>query len=142
MLAMRMETNVFGNDEVPTDEFDLLIDIWFCFENRERLVFALGADIQCDFDGLVDLVVGEGLALMGWVTFLCSDVAFASPVFVFAWLNDVGGGGLGGIAGVLFELGDFGFEFGNFFEQLVDESRLFQNHLLQVHKRRVHIFRS
>ena len=48
---------------------------------------------------------------MGFVSFLCSDLA--SSVFVFpglGWFNDVGEGRFGGVAGVFFELCDTGFE--------------------------------
>ena len=77
MIAMRCETKVFGNDEVPADEFDLLIYLWGSFDNSEFLAFAFWARVQCDFFGPINLVGGEGLSLMGFMSFLGSDFAFA-----------------------------------------------------------------
>ena len=64
---------------------------------------------------------------MLFLSFLRSDFPFfASAVFVFGGFNDVGETRFGGIAGILFELGDFHFEHGNFISLLFDENCLFQ----------------
>jgi hypothetical protein len=129
---MRIEAKVFGNDVAPTDEFDLLIDLWGLFGNGE-FAFAFRTVVEFEFDGLVDLVSGEGLPFMLFVSFLCSDLAF-SFAFWLGWFNDVGGGGFRGVAGVLFELSDFSFEFGDFGTKFFDESRLFGYYSLPIHK--------
>jgi len=125
MIAMRSETEVFNYSDVLADEFDLLIYLWFFIDNGEFLAFALGARVQCDFDGQVDLVAGERLSLMCFVSFLCSDFALAFS-FAFPLLgrfNDIGGGRFGGVTGVLFEFSDFGFRGRQSFRELRDTSR-------------------
>jgi hypothetical protein len=151
MLAMRMEAKVFGNDEVPADEFDLLKYLWHFFRNG-KFAFAFRTGFEFEFDGLVDLIVGEGLALLGFMSFLCSDFAFASSVFVFGLLgrfNDVGGRRLGGIGGVLFETGNFiegyfqqCFEFGNAEVLFCNVSILFGNaSVFGIHRGRIAFLR-
>jgi len=120
LFAMRMETKVLANDEVPADEFELLKCLW-CFFCNGECAFAFWTAFEFEFGGLVDWVVVEGLSLLGFVSFLCSD--FASSVFVFpvrGRFNDVGGGRRGRVAGVFFELCDTGFENGDLFESRLE----------------------
>jgi hypothetical protein len=75
MMTMGCQTKVFGNDEFPlADVFDLLIDLGCSLGNGE-FAFAFRTAIEFDLDGLVDLVVGEGLALMLFVTGWSWEVA-------------------------------------------------------------------
>jgi hypothetical protein len=89
---MRSKAKVFGNDEVSVDELDLLVYLWCLFGNGE-FAFTFRTGVEFEFDGLVDLIVGEKLALMGFVSFLCTDLAFTfSFVFWLGRFNDIGGG--------------------------------------------------
>ena len=63
LFAMRMETKVLLNDDVSADEFDLLKYLWGFFRNGE-FTFAFRTAFEFEFDGLVDLVVGEQHFLM------------------------------------------------------------------------------
>ena len=141
LFAMRMEAKLLANDDVSAGELNLLKYLWCFFRNGE-CAFAFRAAFEFEFDGLVGLLVVEGLALLGFVSFLCSDLA--SSVFVFSGLgrfNDLGGGRFGGVLRVLFEDGDFGFELGNFFESRLEESFEFgDSFVFGIHKDRGYLF--
>jgi hypothetical protein len=89
-------------------------------------------------DGLIDLVFGERLTKMLFVSLLSADFAFfPSPILLlFRRFDEVGGRRLRGIAGILHETRHFGSEFSDPKPKLSDESRLLQCYFLPIHKTR------
>ena len=107
---------VFGDEERFFDEFDLLV-FFRLFASRFEFSATLGTGVEFEFDGLVELILGAGSAKILFVSFLTADFPFlATAVFIFGRFDDVGRRRLGGVAGILFESSDFGFELLNLFE--------------------------
>ena len=107
-VADILRAAIFGDDILPIDEFDLLIDFCRCIANSECAV-ASGTAVEGVGDDDVELIFGEGDAGMFFVSFLGSDFSF-SFAFWFARFNNIGGGWFGGIAGVFLRGGESRFE--------------------------------
>ena len=118
-----METKVFGNNEVPVVEFDLLKYIG-CFFDQRKFAFAFWTGTQFEFDSLVDWVGGEEIGIDGFYVPFCTPILYlrrwALSFRCLGGLTMSEEGWLREIGGVLFEGGSFfegrllqGFEFGN-----------------------------
>ena len=100
-VADILRAAIFGDDILPIDEFDLLIN-FDLFAGDSECAVASGTAVDGVGDDEVELIFGEGDAGMFFVSFLGSDFALSfSFAFGFAWFNNIGGGWFGGIAGIL-----------------------------------------
>ena len=99
------------NDDWFFDEFDLLKG--FCFVGIEiKFAVAIGTVCEFEFAYLVDHFWRKWFSQMLWVTGLCTAFALLLVLWRF-WrfgFENIGGGWLGGITGVLFWRSDFDFE--------------------------------
>ena len=91
-----------------------------------EFVSAIGTSGEFEFDDFANEFGSEGLSEVLLVSLLCSNFSFTSFfVFWFGRFNDIGGERLGRIARVLFECGNFGFEFSDSLPLLLEENCLF-----------------